>query len=64
MNGNGYSAMDKVLPSAFGKEQRTRLEALTAAKALRGGATVDGWLALADYIVSGTVADPVLPRNR
>lgn len=44
--------MEKVLPSAFSKEQRTRLEAVTAAKALFGSNS-EVVLDIAQYIVRG-----------
>lgn len=53
MNGTGYDAINKVAASEFTKEQRRRLEAVTAAKGLFGHTTVTAVLDVAEFIASG-----------
>lgn len=53
VNGTGYDAVNKVAASEFTREQRRRLEAFTAAKALRPNADIDGQLRIAKFIETG-----------
>lgn len=54
MNGTGYDAETKLSVSHFDKDQRTRLEAVTAARAL-APSTHTIWLDVAAYIERGRV---------
>lgn len=53
MNGTGYDAINKVAASEFTKEQRRRLEAVTAAKALFGTSSSEIVLDVAEFISDG-----------
>jgi hypothetical protein len=50
MRGQGYEAEQRVSVGPFTTAQRQRLEALTAARALKPGADVSDLLRLADWI--------------
>lgn len=53
MDGRKYDAVKHVSPGQFDKDQRQRLEAVTAAVALRGDSSVTEQLAMADFIATG-----------
>lgn len=53
MDARKYDAIRHVAPSHFDKDQRTRLEAVTAAIALKPNIDVYDQLAVAKYIETG-----------
>lgn len=55
MDNRKYDAIQHVAGSHFDAAQRTRLEAFTAAKLLKPNIDVHDQLAVADYIVTGSL---------
>lgn len=61
-SGNGYNSETKGSVQPFTVVQRQRLEAVTFARALKSsGGTVNEWLSIADFIVTG--ATPWNPHD-